>query len=85
MRFVPATHEVWVTKEAPQKGQVEILKFSAGDKVLLSRAAAVKVAGGGGPESLAVDPVRSLLPPLLQQRLQFPVFDLDRSPSSSAP
>ena len=58
VRYVPATHEVWVTEEDPQKGQVEILAFSAGGKVLLSHAADVKVAGGG-PESLAVDPVRS--------------------------
>jgi DNA-binding beta-propeller fold protein YncE len=59
VRYVPATHEVWVTEEDPQKGQVEILAFSAGGNVRLSRAAVVKVAGGGGPESLAVDPVRS--------------------------
>jgi DNA-binding beta-propeller fold protein YncE len=59
VRYVPATHEVWVTEEDPQKGQVEILAFSAGGKVLLSHVADVKVAGGGGPESLAVDPVRS--------------------------
>jgi DNA-binding beta-propeller fold protein YncE len=59
VRYVPATHEVWVTEEDPEKGQLEILKFSAGDKVVLSHVAAVKVAGGGGPESLAVDPVRS--------------------------
>src|SRR6516162_6184439 len=59
VRYVPATHEVWVTEEDPQKGQVEILAFSAGGKVMLSHAADVKVAGGGGPESLSVDPVRS--------------------------
>ena len=59
VRYVPATHEVWVTEEDPQKGQVEILKFSAGDNVLLSHAANVKLAGGGGPESLAVDAARS--------------------------
>ena len=59
VRYVPATHEVWVTEEDPQKGQVEILTFSPGDKVLLAHAADVKVAGGGGPESLAVDLVRS--------------------------
>jgi len=59
VRYVPATHEVWVTEEDPQKGQVEILTFSAGDKVLLSHAADVKVTGGGGPESLAVDLMRS--------------------------
>ena len=59
VRYVPPTHEVWVTEEDPQKGQVEILAFSASGKVLLSHAADVKVAGGGGPESLAVDPVRS--------------------------
>src|SRR5215472_4301726 len=27
VRYVPATHEVWVTEEDPQKGQVEILAF----------------------------------------------------------
>ena len=59
VRYVPATREVWVTEEHPQKGQVEILAFSDSGKVRLSRAAVVKVAGGGGPESLAVDPVRS--------------------------
>src|SRR6516165_10041623 len=61
VRYVPATHEVWVTEEDPQKGQVEILAFSTGGNgnVLLSHTADVKVAGGGGPESLAVDPVRS--------------------------
>ena len=59
VRYVPATHEVWVTEEDRQKGQVEILAFSADGKVLLSHAADVKVAGGGGPESLAVDMVRS--------------------------
>lgn len=59
VRYVPATHEVWVTEEHPQKGQVEILAFSAGSTVLLSHSADVKVAGGGGPESLAVDLVRS--------------------------
>lgn len=59
VRYVPSTHEVWVTEEDPQKGQVEILTFSAGGKVLLSHAADVKIAGGGGPESLAVDPIRS--------------------------
>src|SRR6516162_8709108 len=59
VRYVPATHEVWVTEEHPQKGQVEILAFSDSGKVRLSRPAVVKVAGGGGPESLAVDPVRS--------------------------
>ena len=58
VRYVPATHEVWVTEEDPQKGQVEILAFSADGKVQLSHAAKVKVSGGG-PESLAVDPVRS--------------------------
>ena len=58
LRYVPATHEVWVTEEDPEKGQVEILAFSAGGNVLLSHAADVKVAGGG-PESLAVDLVRS--------------------------
>jgi DNA-binding beta-propeller fold protein YncE len=61
VRYIPATHEVWVTEEDPQKGQVEILAFSTGGNgnVLLSHTADVKVAGGGGPESLAVDPVRS--------------------------
>lgn len=59
VRYVPTTHEVWVTEEDPQKGQVEILAFSDGGKVMLSHAADVKVAGGGGPESLVVDPVRS--------------------------
>jgi len=59
VRYVPATHEVWVTEEDPQKGQVEILTFSVSGTVHLSHAADVKVAGGGGPESLAVDPVRS--------------------------
>jgi DNA-binding beta-propeller fold protein YncE len=59
VRYVPATHEVWVTEEDPKKGQVEVLAFSAGGKILLSHAADVKVTGGGGPESLAVDPVRS--------------------------
>ena len=59
LRYVRATHEVWVTEENPEKGQVEILTFSAGGNVLLSHAADVKVAGGGGPESLAVDLVRS--------------------------
>jgi len=59
VRYVPATHEVWVTEEDPHKGQVEILTFLAGDKVLLSHAADVKIEGGGGPESLAVDLVRS--------------------------
>ena len=59
VRYVPATHEVWVTEEDPQKGQVEILSFSAGGKVSLSHATDVKVAGGGGPESLVVDAVRS--------------------------
>jgi DNA-binding beta-propeller fold protein YncE len=59
VRYVPATHEVWVTEEDPQKGQVEILAFSANGNVKLSHAADVKVAGGGGPESLAVDPARS--------------------------
>jgi DNA-binding beta-propeller fold protein YncE len=58
VRYVPATHEVWVTEEDPQKGQVEILAFSANGNVRLSRAAHVKVSGGG-PESLAVDPARS--------------------------
>src|SRR5438034_8100642 len=58
LRYVPATHEVWVTEEDPEKGQVEILAFSAGGNVLLSHAADVKVAGGG-PESLAVDLARS--------------------------
>jgi len=48
-----------VTEEYPQRGQVEILAFSDRGKVRLSRAAAVKVAGGGGPESLAVGTVRS--------------------------
>jgi DNA-binding beta-propeller fold protein YncE len=59
VRYVPATHEVWVTEEDPQKGQLEILAFSDGGNVELFRAAVVKVAGGGGPESLAVDSVRS--------------------------
>jgi DNA-binding beta-propeller fold protein YncE len=59
VRYVPGTHEVWVTEEDPQKGQVEILAFSAGANVMLSHVADVKVAGGGGPESLAVDPTRS--------------------------
>lgn len=59
VRYVPTTHEVWVTEEDPQNGQVEILAFSDGGKVVLTHAAHVKVAGGGGPESLVVDPVRS--------------------------
>jgi len=59
VRYVPAAHEVWVTEEDPQKGQVEILTCSDSGKARLSRAAVVKVAGGGGPESLAVDSVRS--------------------------
>ena len=58
VRYVPATHEVWVTEEDPQKGQIEVLAFSPSDSVRLSRAARVKVAGGG-PESLAVDAARS--------------------------
>src|SRR5215471_16908577 len=58
VRYVPDTREVWVTEEDPQKGQVEILAFTADGKVQLSPAARVKVAGGG-PESLAVDSVRS--------------------------
>jgi DNA-binding beta-propeller fold protein YncE len=58
VRYVPATHEVWVTEEDPQKGQVEILTFSADSNIRLSHVADVKVTGGG-PESLAVDPVRS--------------------------
>jgi len=58
VRYVPATHEVWVTEEDPRKGQVEILAFSASGNVQLSHAADVKVEGGG-PESLAVDPARS--------------------------
>jgi DNA-binding beta-propeller fold protein YncE len=58
VRYVPATHEVWVTEEDPKKGQVEILAFSADGSVRLSHVAAVKVTGGG-PESLAVDPLRS--------------------------
>ena len=59
VRYVPATHEVWVTEEDPQKGQVEILTFSVSGTVHLSHAADVKVAGGGGPESLSVDLIRS--------------------------
>src|SRR6516165_10883023 len=39
VRYVPATHEVWVTEEDPRKGQIEILTFSAHDNVRLSRAA----------------------------------------------
>jgi DNA-binding beta-propeller fold protein YncE len=58
VRFVPATHEVWVTEEDPKKGQVEVLALSAGGNVRLSHVADVKVTGGG-PESLAVDPARS--------------------------
>jgi DNA-binding beta-propeller fold protein YncE len=58
VRYVPSTHEVWVTEEDPKKGQVEILAFSADGSVRLSHVADVKVAGGG-PESLAVDPLRS--------------------------
>jgi len=58
VRYVPATHEVWVTEEDPKKGQVEILAFSADGSVRLSHVADVKVTGGG-PESLAVDPLRS--------------------------
>ena len=57
VRYVPATHEVWVTEEHPQRGQVEILAFSDSGKVRLSRAAAVKVAGGGDdPDVLSFDP-----------------------------
>jgi hypothetical protein len=52
LRYVPATHEVWVTEEDPQKGQVEVLAFSTGDKISLSHVAEVNVSGGGGPESL---------------------------------
>jgi len=59
LRYVPATHEVWVTEEDPQKGQVEVLAFSTGDKISLSHVADVNVSGGGGPESLVVDPTRS--------------------------
>jgi DNA-binding beta-propeller fold protein YncE len=58
VRYVPATHEVWVTEEDPTEGQVEILAFVADGNVRLSKVANVKVTGGG-PESLAVDPVRS--------------------------
>src|SRR5262249_23506947 len=55
VRYVPATHEVWVTEEDPQKGQVEILTFSVSGTVHLSHAADVKVAGGacGGPGPVA--------------------------------
>lgn len=41
VRYVPATHEVWVTEEDPQKGQVEMLAFSASGNVQLSHAADV--------------------------------------------
>jgi DNA-binding beta-propeller fold protein YncE len=58
VRYVPATHEVWVTEEDPKKGQVEVLAFSADGNIRLSHIAEVKVTGGG-PESLAVDPIRS--------------------------
>ena len=58
VRYVPATHEVWVTEEDPNKGQVEVLAFSADGNIRLSHVADIKVTGGG-PESLAVDPVRS--------------------------
>jgi DNA-binding beta-propeller fold protein YncE len=58
VRYVPASHEVWVTEEDPKKGQVEVLAFSTDGSIRLSHVADVKVTGGG-PESLAVDPVRS--------------------------
>jgi DNA-binding beta-propeller fold protein YncE len=58
VRYVPTTREVWVTEEDPKKGQVEVLAFSADGNIRLSHVADVKVTGGG-PESLAVDPVRS--------------------------
>lgn len=58
VRYAPATHEVWVTEEDPKKGQVEILAFSADGNVQLSHVTDVKVTGGG-PESLAVDTIRS--------------------------
>jgi DNA-binding beta-propeller fold protein YncE len=58
VRYVPATHEVWVTEEDPKKGQVEVLAFSANGNIRLSHVADI-ILTGGGPESLAVDPVRS--------------------------
>jgi DNA-binding beta-propeller fold protein YncE len=58
VRYVPATHEVWVTEEHPKKGQVEVLAFSADGNIRLTHVADVQVAGGG-PESLAVDAGRS--------------------------
>ena len=58
VRYAPTSHEVWVTEEDPNKGQVEVLAFSAEGNIRLSHVADVKVAGGG-PESLAVDSGRS--------------------------
>ncbi len=51
-RYVPATHEVWITE--PDAEQVEI--FSVADRTMPVRVGSVHV--GGGPESLVIDSMR---------------------------
>jgi hypothetical protein len=54
VRYVEATHELWVTE--PDSEQIEIFKLTSGAKPAMEHAAVVAVKGG--PESLAIDGTR---------------------------
>ncbi len=52
VRWVAATHEVWVTE--PGRGAIEIFSFEAGPPPTLKSVGTIRVPGG--PESLVIDP-----------------------------
>ncbi|MGH8403572.1 MAG: YncE family protein [Gammaproteobacteria bacterium] len=51
VRFVESRHEVWVTE--PEKEQIQVFKWSASSKPMLTSETAIHIAGG--PESLVID------------------------------
>ena len=55
VRYVPRTHEIWVTE--PEKEQIQIFKLSVSPKPTLTPEIVIHIAGG--PESLVIDNQRN--------------------------
>ncbi|MDE1888066.1 MAG: hypothetical protein KGI32_08015 [Gammaproteobacteria bacterium] len=55
VRYVPRTHEIWVTE--PEKQQIQVFKLSVDPKPVLTPETVIHIAGG--PESLEIDNARN--------------------------
>lgn len=55
VRFVESRHEVWVTE--PEKEQIQVFKWSASSKPMLTPETVIHISGG--PESLVIDNQRN--------------------------